>query len=335
MKILVLGSGTMGSGIGEVFALKGHEVILYDTFPQALEKAMKNIRWSVEKLAEKGKVKDPQEVMSRITTTGSLTSISDRDMIVEAVPEDMRLKKEVLGKVSRANTSAIISSNTSSLPITEMSEAVERPERFLGTHFFNPPVIMGLVEVIKGQRTSEDIFKRTGELVKSLDKYPVMVRKDVTGFVVNRILFRIFTSACDLLNKYTVQEIDSVAHHVLHFPMGVFVLADFTGIDVNYLIGKEVRERGLNFKCSAIDELYSKGHYGAKTGKGFYDWSKGRPEIPKTDRGPSPVEIIGEALREAKWIVDNGVATEEDVNMGTRLGLGLPIGILEYTKYLH
>lgn len=336
MKVAVIGSGVMGSGIAEVFAIFGHPVLLYDKYEEALNRGLNNIKWSLNKLHEKGKLnEDPERVMGRITPLKQLPDFIDADLVIEAVPEDFKLKQEVYREIEgKVLEGTIIASNTSSLPITQLSEALKARHRFLGLHFFNPPVLMGLVEVIKGEHTSDEVFAKGIDIVKSIKKEPIPVRKDVIGFVVNRILFRVFTSACRLVSegKYTVQEVDSAARYVLGFPMGIFELLDYTGIDTNYLISKEVRARGFDFECPLLEGLYNKGYYGAKVKKGFYDWSQGRPNIMRTEREPSPDELLRDAVKEALWLVKNGVSTEEEVNKATKLGLGWPKGVLEYAK---
>ena len=331
MKVFVVGAGIMGSGIGQVFAMAGHEVTLYDVREEALKKGMEGIRWSLQKLQEKGSVKDVEFVLSRIFTSRDLSDARDH-LVIEAVFEDMKVKSDVLGRVSPL-TDEIIASNTSSLPITELSRAVRNPERFLGMHFFNPPVLMKLVEVIRGDNTSEERFREALDIVKSLGKYPLPVRKDVFGFVVNRILFRLFTSACALLTQYTPQEIDCVAIKELGMPMGLIMLLDYTGLDVNYDISKEAERRGFPFKCDVLEGMVKSGTLGRKSGPGFYDWSKGKPEVKATS-GPDPRELLREAVEEAKWLISQGVVNREELETGVKLGLGMSRGILELGEIL-
>jgi 3-hydroxyacyl-CoA dehydrogenase len=333
MKVAVIGAGVMGHGIAEVFSIYGNQVFLYDKFEEALKKGLEKIKWSLDKLYEKGKISEkPEEVMGRITPIKELKEVKGSEIVIEAVPENFNLKAEVFKEVEKyVDGNTIIATNTSSLPITELSQALLKRDRFLGLHFFNPPVLMGLVEVIRGEYTSDEVFAKGIEIVRSISREPIPVRKDVIGFVVNRILFRIFTTACRLTNKYTIEQIDSTAKHILKFPMGIFELLDFTGIDTNYLISKEVMKRGFDFTCPQLEELYKKGYYGSKSGKGFYDWSKGRPDI-KFLPGPTPQELLVDAVKEGRWLVENGVSTDEEVNKATRLGLGWPKGLFDYAK---
>ena len=339
MKVAVIGSGVMGSGIAEVFAIYKNEVLLYDKYEEAIKKGLTNIKWSLEKLSEKKRINEtPESILTRIRIIRSLEEVKGSELVIEAVPEDFNLKVSIFKEVEKnVDYSTMIATNTSSLPITELSMALNKRERFLGLHFFNPPVLMGLVEVIKGNYTSSEVFEKGIEIVKSIKKEPIPVRKDVIGFVVNRILFRVFTSACKLVSegKYTVQEVDSAAKYTLGFPMGIFELLDYTGIDTNYLISKEVKSRGFDFECPLINDLYTKGYLGTKVKKGFYDWSAGRPIIQKTSREPSPSEILGDAIDEAVWLIKNNVSTEDEINKATKLGLGWPKGILEYAKEIN
>lgn len=325
----------MGHGIAEVFSLYDNEVFLYDSIPQALQKGVERIKWSLDKLKEKGSLKtEVDQILKRIHPMNQLREI-EVDLVIEAVPENLEIKMNVYKALQESNivkNDTIIATNTSSLPVTELSRGVKNSENFLGLHFFNPPVMMKLVEVIKGDKTSQNTFEKGIEIVKSIDKIPIPVRKDVVGFVVNRILFRIFTSACNLLKTYKVEEIDSLAKYVLDFPMGVFELLDYTGIDTNYLISQEVRKRGFNFECNKVEELYKKGEYGTKSGRGFYDWSRGRPTILKTDRMPKSKDLLGDAIEEANWLLNNGVASRDEINTATKLGLGWKKGIFDYAK---
>ncbi|WP_250638081.1 3-hydroxyacyl-CoA dehydrogenase [Acidianus manzaensis] len=275
--------------------------------------------------------------MGRIIPLKELKDV-DVDLVIEAVPENFDLKLNVFKTLQSAKIikdNVIVASNTSSLPISELSTGITYPENFLGLHFFNPPVMMKLVEVVKGNKTSDETFKKGIEIVKNIDKIPIPVRKDVVGFVVNRILFRIFTSACNLLNSYSVEEIDSLAKYVLGFPMGIFELLDYTGIDTNYFISNEVKKRGYNFECKELKILYEKGYLGAKNGKGFYDWSHGRPSIVRTERMPASKDLIGDAISEAHWLVDNQVSDKDDIDLAVKLGLGWKKGIFEYEKEIN
>jgi len=334
MKVGVIGAGQMGSGIAEVFALAGNEVKIYEVDRGQLDRALKNIKWSLSKLAEKGRVKDVEEIMSRLHVSEGLSSFQTEELVVEAVFEDFNVKAKTLEEVSRRlSPESLIATNTSSIPITELSRAVWSPERFLGMHFFNPPVLMELVEVIKGDSTRDVYFNKALEVVRNIGKIALPVRKDVPGFVVNRILFRVFNKACSILDRYTVEQVDWVAYYDLGFPMGIFMLLDYTGLDLNLSISKEVAKRGLKLNCPEVEKLVANGKRGAKSGSGFYDW-KERPRIERVQGGPSPKELIEDAFREGLWLIKEGVATEEEIDKGTMLGLGLRSGIMTMGRRL-
>ncbi len=175
-RVFVIGAGTMGHGIAEVVALAGYEVYMYDISQEALKRAMEKIRWSLEKLFEKGKISNVEEVLSRIKPTSNFEEAASlSDIAIEAVPEDLRLKREVFARLdAMMHKDAVMATNTSSLPISEIAEATKRRHRVVGLHFFNPPVLMQLVEVIRGDATDEDTFRRAVEFVKSLGKTPIL-----------------------------------------------------------------------------------------------------------------------------------------------------------------
>ncbi|MFP3304514.1 MAG: 3-hydroxyacyl-CoA dehydrogenase NAD-binding domain-containing protein, partial [Vulcanisaeta sp.] len=182
-RVAVIGAGTMGHGIAEVSALAGYEVTMVDVSQDLLNKALERIRWSLDKLAERGTISKDRvgEVMGRIRTSLSVAeAVRGADLMIEAVPEKLDLKKQVFAEAdANAPPHAILATNTSSLPITEIASATKRPDRVVGIHFFNPPVLMPLVEVIKGAQTSDEVARRAYDFVKSLGKEPIMVNKDV------------------------------------------------------------------------------------------------------------------------------------------------------------
>ncbi len=340
-KIAVIGAGTMGHGIAEVAALSGYDVWIVDVAEEFLKNAMEKIKWSVGKLYEKGQIKESVEtIISRVHPTLSFDeALVDADFIIEAVPEKIELKKEIFSKLDEKSPKhAILATNTSSLPISEIAEATKRAEKVIGMHFFNPPVLMPLVEVIKGDKTSEETVNVTYELAKKFGKQAVLVNKDVPGFIVNRILFRIFNVACWIVEskKADILEVDATARYKLGFPMGVFELADYSGIDVGYLVSKAMSERGYSaHPCVLFEEKYRANELGMKTGKGFYSYPApgkySRPEIPKEKAEKlDPLLIIAPAINEAAWLLREGVASRDDIDKACKLGLGYPKGVLEY-----
>ncbi len=340
-KIAVIGAGTMGHGIAEVAALAGYEVWIYDIDQKILDNAMEKIRWSVNKLVSKRMVREPtDDVMKRIHPSLDFNEVvKDADFVIEAVPEKIELKKKIFSDLDKLTPKhAILATNTSSLPITEIASATERRDKVVGMHFFNPPPLMPLVEVIRGEETSELTVRITYELAKKFGKQPVVVHKDVPGFIVNRILTRFLMSACWTVarGEATVEEVDSAVKYRLGFPMGAFELSDYSGIDIIYLVGKAIMERGTEVHpCPLYEEKYKAKEFGIKTGKGFYEYPEpgkyARPNIPK-DIGEKVdiVDLIAPAINEAAWLIREGIASRDDIDKATELGLGYPKGILKY-----
>jgi enoyl-CoA hydratase / 3-hydroxyacyl-CoA dehydrogenase len=246
--ITVLGSGTMGHGIAQIAATAGFEVVLRDVEQRFLDNAMQKIRWSLDKLVEKNKMtKDSlEQTFSRIVPMIDIKeSLNLADLVIEAVPEDLSLKKTVYNEVSsHADPKTIFASNTSTLPISEMADLTDRPGSFIGLHFFNPPQLMKLVEVIRGRRTNQSTVDKLMKFVQDIGKEPVLVRKDVAGFIINRIFIPLVHEAiyCKERDGVTYEEIDAAMKFKLGFPMGIFELADYTGLDV---INKASQEMNL------------------------------------------------------------------------------------------
>ncbi len=349
--ITVVGAGTMGHGIAEVAAIAGYNVYLVDIKQEFLDNAVEKIKWSLKKLYEKGVVREPVEtVLSRIKTVvnlnpdGSYTEefakiLKETDFMIEAIIERLDIKQKLFAFADEHTPEhAILATNTSSLPITEIAAATKRPEKVVGMHFFNPPPLMPLVEVIKGEKTSDETVEITVALSKKFGKQPVVVKKDVPGFIVNRILGRFINTACNLVakGKATIEEVDATVKYVLGLPMGIFELSDYSGIDVFYYVFQAMAERGFKTTpCPLLKEKFEKKEFGMKTGKGFYTYPApgkyARPNIPKDLAGKvDPVLLLAPAVNEAAWLLENDVATKEDIDKAVKLGLGWPKGVLEF-----
>ncbi|RLI43404.1 hypothetical protein DRO69_09280, partial [Candidatus Bathyarchaeota archaeon] len=281
---------------------------------------------------------DADAVFSRISTTTSYEQAAKgMDLAIEAAPENIKLKKKVFATLdSMAPSHAILASNTSTLSITEMGKATKRPDKVAGMHFFNPPQLMALVEIIKGEKTSQKTITTLTELAKKLGKTPVIVRKDVHGFIVNRILGSVFNEAFWTYhrNEATKEAIDASVKYTGGFPMGWFELADFVGLDIIYEIGKTLYEAyGERFnQCTEIIEpLIKERKFGKKTGTGFYDWTKGKPKIPSNLRNEYDVDRSwAVAVNEAAWLVYDDVANPQDIDTAMKLGTYWPSGPCEY-----
>ncbi|MDW8062699.1 MAG: 3-hydroxyacyl-CoA dehydrogenase/enoyl-CoA hydratase family protein [Candidatus Caldarchaeum sp.] len=339
--MVVVGAGVMGHGIAEVASLAGYEVTMVDVSDDFLAKGLEKIRWSLEKFVEKKRVTKEQAdaALRRIKTSTNLAdAVKDADLVIEAVPENISIKREIFATVSRnAPQHALLATNTSTLPISEIAAATDRPDKVVGMHFFNPPPMMPLLEIIAGIKTSRETIQQAVEIGKKMGKTVVLCRKDVPGFIVNRILMPLMNYACTLVKDgiYSVVEIDSALKYRAGLPMGIFELADYTGIDVIHFASKSIQEREPQAPepCPLFKELFERGHYGMKSGKGFYQYAGGsyeRPSIPReAGEKVDVVSVLAPAINSAAWIVRNDVASVEDVETAVKLGLGWPKGVFE------
>jgi enoyl-CoA hydratase/3-hydroxyacyl-CoA dehydrogenase len=339
-KATVVGAGAMGHGITQLLATNGIEVTMVDINDEILKKAKEKIQWSLGKFVEKKRIRqeDADATLARIGTTTSYEQGSQNiDLAIEVAPENMELKRKIFAKLDEvAPPNAILASNTSTLSITEMGKATKRPDKVAGMHFFNPPHAMVLVEVIKGDSTSQETMNTLADLAKKLGKTPITVRKDVRGFVVNRILGAAFNEAYWALQRGegTKEGIDASVKYTGGFPMGWFELSDFVGLDIVYEVGRILYEAyGERFKpCEpVIKPLIDAKKFGQKTGVGFYDWTKGRPRIPFNLLDEYDVDRSwAVAVNEAAWLVKDDAATPGDIDTGMKLGTYWPSGPCEY-----
>ncbi len=342
--ITVLGSGIMGHGIAQISAMNGYDVILRDIEERFLENAMNKIRWSLDKLVEKNKInkQESDKIYYRIKPIIDLKdALVNTDLLVEAVPEDLNLKKKVYSEVDQfANEKTIYSSNTSTLPISEISQLTDRPDRFIGLHFFNPPQLMKLVEVIPGTRTDTSIVDLGINFVKSLGKDPILCNKDVPGFIVNRIFIPLVHEAAYCLegDGKSMTQIDSAVKFKMFLPMGIFELADYTGLDVIHKATVEMysRDKKVVNPHPKIEQLFSSGKYGKKSGDGFYSYrDKTYERIPLSEeqaRQYDPIRILSVAINNAAWLISNNVCTKEDFEIAMRLGMGIKKDLFDIGK---
>ena len=339
-KAAVVGSGAMGHGITQLLAMSGYEVTMVDINDEILAKAKEKIKWSLSKFAEKKRIRqeDADAALARIHTTTSYEEAGkDADLAIEAAPENMDLKKTIFSKLDAVTPPhATLASNTSTLSITEMGKATKRPDKVAGMHFFNPPIMMALVEVIKGDSTNQETMNTLADLAKKLGKTPITVRKDVRGFIVNRILGAVFNEAFWAYQRKeaTMEGIDSSVKYTGGFPMGWFELGDFVGLDIAYEVGNILYQAyGERFKPCAevIDPLIKDKKFGQKTGVGFYDWTKGRPRIPFNLLDEYDVDRSwAVAVNEAAWLIHDDAANPADIDTGMKLGTYWPSGPCEY-----
>ena len=332
-KVCVLGAGAMGSGIAQVCATAGYEVWVRDIKQEFLDRGKGAIEKNIQRAVSKGKMTEEKakEILGRIHFTLDMEeAVKDADLVIEAVPEIMDLKKQVFAEVQKyAKPECIFASNTSGLSITELGNSTDRPEKFLGLHFFNPPPVMALVEVIKGEKTSDETIKFGVEFVKSIGKVPVVVKKDVAGFIVNRILVPYLVLAIDDVEKgvATKEEIDATMMYKYGFPMGPIELSDFVGLDILYHASQQW---DIVPQSKLLEEKFKANELGMKTGKGFYDWSAGRPKIPQELAGKyDAVRLIAPMVNIAADLIAMGVADAKDIDTAMKLGTNMPKGPCE------
>ena len=342
-KVAVIGAGDMGHGIAELFAVNGFGVTLVDKFPQALEKGKGRIAASLDKLVEKGKLTRDQADASlgRLAYSGDAAdAVAQADLVVEAVPESLDLKRAVFKEVSRhAPRGAVLASNTSNIRISDLAEAASGPERVVGMHFFNPPMVMKLVEVIPGAKTDPAVEQQAVDVCGRIGRTAVKVIKDSPGFIVNRINAADTLFFCLVLDRGLASpaEVDTFAKGQ-GLPMGPYELTDFVGVDIAadslaYFAQALSPEYG---KGKTFGDMAKAGTLGKKTGKGFYDWSSGRAQIPKaaaTDR-ISIMDIFAIEINESVKLIEEGVATPEDVEKSVTLGMNRPFGPISVAKDL-
>jgi enoyl-CoA hydratase/3-hydroxyacyl-CoA dehydrogenase len=339
-RVAVVGTGLMGHGIAQVFALRGYEVNLLSRSKDSLERAIREIGWSLNKFAERKTIsrKTAETALSRITPTTSYEeAVEGVDLVVEAVSENMELKKRVFSKIDAvAPSHAIIATNTSTLSITELGRATGRPEKTVGMHWFNPPQLTRLIEVIKGNDTSNETLDSVMDVSRKLGKTPVLCRKDARGFIVSRILVAVFNEAFWTYYRgdASKERIDASAKYNAGFPMGWFELVDYVGVDIEYDVSKILYEaHGERFRPSleVTEPLVKEGKLGRKSGAGFYDWSRGRPTISRELAGEYDIERSwAVAANEAAWMVLDDVAEPKSIDLGMKLGTGWAHGPCEY-----
>ena len=342
--ITVLGSGIMGHGIAQVSATAGYNVVLRDIEQGFLDKAMEKIKWSLDKLATKGKIsqQEADSIYSRITPIVNLTeAVKNAQLVIEVVPEIMELKKKVYAELDAvAGKDVIFASNTSTLPITEIANTTSRPEKFIGIHFFNPPQLMKLVEVIPGAKTAQEIVDLTQEYVKSVKKESVLCRRDVPGFIINRLFIPMVHEACYMMDRTgaTMTEIDSAVKFKLGFPMGIFELADFTGMDVIHkaTVEMHLRDKKVILPHPTIEKMFDAKKLGQKSGEGFYKYSDEKYErVPLSEELAdkcNPIQIVANILNNAAWLVTNKASDIEEIEKAAQLGLGLKKPLFETAK---
>ncbi|MGW8426932.1 3-hydroxybutyryl-CoA dehydrogenase [Peribacillus simplex] len=279
-KVMVIGAGQMGSGIAQVCAMSGYEVLLHDLKDEYVEKGLGTITKNLSRQVEKGKMESGEKdaILSRLTSSTNLKNAAAVDLVIEAAVENMGIKTKIFAELDEITPQhVILASNTSSLPITEIAAATKRPEKVIGMHFMNPVPVMKLVEIIRGLATSDEVYKEVEKMAESLNKVPVEVN-DFPGFVANRILMPMINEAIYTLYEgvATKEAIDDVMKMGMNHPMGPLTLADFIGLDTCLYI-METLHQGLGDDkyrpCPLLRKYVKAGWLGKKSERGFYEYN--------------------------------------------------------------
>ncbi|MBI1225702.1 MAG: 3-hydroxybutyryl-CoA dehydrogenase [Bacteroidetes bacterium] len=341
-KIGIIGAGSMGAGIAQVAATAGHEVLVFDSNPAALERAQANLLAILNRLTEKGKMDDrtAKAIFGRTYFLDSLAAFSETGLVIEAIIEDLTVKKAMFKQLEGiVSADCILATNTSSLSVAAIAAACEKPERVLGIHFFNPAPLMQLVEVVPAIQTSTDIAKQAKLLIESWGKLVVMA-KDTPGFIVNRVARPFYGEALRILEEgiADVATIDWAMTALGGFRMGPFTLMDFIGNDVNYTVTETVFQSFFfdpRYRPSFTQKRLSEaGWLGKKTGRGYYDYSEGA-ENPVAKQDPELGEVIFARIlvmliNEAADALYLNIANRDDIDLAMTKGVNYPKGLLQW-----
>ena len=341
-KIVVVGAGLMGSGIAYISAWNGLEVKMVDIKEEFIEKGMERIRTDVMTGIDKGKMtmSEAEGLMGRLSATTNLEeAVKDADLVIEAIFENMKVKKEVFGKIdASAPAHTVIASNTSSLSIDELATATKRPDKVIGMHYFSPVAAMKLLEIVIGEKTSEETITAAIAVAEKQGK-KIVKAKNSPGFIVNRILMPVLRESILLYEQgvATKEEIDVAMTSKAKFPAGPFMLGDFVGLDIAFnAMSTLYRELGDCFKPpETLEKLVESGHIGTKSKKGFYEYG-GAQETPDPPTGVDTdwlvTRITMPVIREAMILVDEGIAEKDDIDIAMKLGASFPAGPFELAE---
>jgi len=341
----IIGSGAMGTGIAQVAAAAGENVILFDTHKPALEKAKSNLDSTLKKLAEKGKISDDEAriIFERIHFAGELNEFKNCDLVIEAVIEDLTIKRNLFSELEKIiSADCILGTNTSSLSITSIASACAKPQRVIGIHFFNPAAVMPLVEVVKGIATESSVEKNIKSKMESWKKVPVLA-KDTPGFIVNRVARPFYGEAIRIYEE-GIADIPTIDEAMRDggFKMGPFELMDFIGNDVNYTVTETVWKQFFHdpkYKPSFTQKRMVEANLlGRKTGRGYYDYehqtanskSQSSSSKPHTFKSIIFNRILAMLINEAADALYYGIATKEDIDLAMTKGVNYPKGLLKW-----
>ena len=360
-RIGVAGAGTMGAGIAQLAALGRYETRLHDPDGAALASGEGRLRAALVKGADRGRwpIEEAEAASARLIVARDLEGLADCDLVIEAAPEDLSLKKELFARLADAcGPETILATNTSSLSVTAIASGVERPARICGMHFFNPPVVMPLVEVVAGEETAPEVADAVAEAAREMGRTPVRAADEI-GFIANRCARPFSLEALRMLGDRmgTVEQIDAVARIGGGFRMGPFELMDLVGVDVNFEVAKSFWEQSFHeprWQPHPIQaRMVAAGRLGRKSGRGYYAYGVGphRPEDPDHPEPPADVtawrghesiglsaevqteilsRIVCQLANEAYFALGRGIGTREDVDTAMRLGFNWPRGPLAW-----
>ena len=346
MKVGVVGSGAMGSGIAQIAATAGHEVLIYDNNPDALSRSKAKLGKIMARLVEKGRLSeaDAGSIQSRITYIDSIYNFRGTGLVIEAIVERLDIKKAVFEQLEDVlGDDAILATNTSSLPVAAIASACQHPERVLGLHFFNPAPLMALVEVIPAVQTDPTILDQCFSLMKDWKKVPV-IAKDTPGFIVNRVARPFYGEALRILEEGLADAatIDWIMTEMGGFRMGPFTLMDYIGHDVNYKVTETVFAAFYydpRYKPSfAQQRLVDAGYLGRKSGRGFYDYGEGVERTAAQEDHPQAEQLLHRILvmliNEAADALYYSVASRDDIDLAMTKGVNYPKGLLSWADEL-
>lgn len=344
MKVGVLGAGSMGIGIAQIAAGFGHEVVLCDNNAASMERSIQGLTKILHRLVEKGRVTAEyvRDLLGRIQQTSLINEFNDCDIVIEAIVENLAVKKSVFQKMEDVvSDTCILATNTSSLSVASIAAACQKPERVIGVHFFNPAPLMKLVEIIPAIQTSAEVLKKSRDLIDSWQKVTVLA-KDTPGFIVNRVARPFYGESLRILEEgiADVATIDWAMTELAGFRMGPFTLMDYIGNDVNYIVTETVFTAFYfdpRYKPAFTQKRLSEaGYLGRKTGRGYYNYAEGATN-PKANQDQALgqqivdrviVMLINEAADALFW----NVASAEDIDLAMTKGVNYPKGLLQWAK---
>lgn len=342
VKTGVVGSGAMGSGIAQVAATAGYDVVLFDADQQALQRAQKSIASTLTKLAAKGKIteEESKNIGGRITYAASLTDFKDCKLIIEAIIENLEIKQKVFQQLEDVvGDDCILATNTSSLSVTSIAGACRIPARFCGIHFFNPAPLMPLVEIIPAVQTTDAVFDKAKSIIDAWNKVTVKA-KDTPGFIVNRVARSFYGEALRMYEEQiaSIPFIDHAMKVYGGFKMGPFELMDLIGNDINYTVTETVWKQmyfDARYKPSLTQKRMTEaGRLGRKSGRGYYDYSEDAitPEVVNDEAKALYIvnRIVCMLINEAADAVYYGIATVDDVDLAMTKGVNYPKGLLKW-----